>query len=138
VNQLLQTQPGQQIIAIGRKQHPLHVLIDPALFILLALGDAEQGQVVVAQDYDRVCGERANQPQGFQRLTAAIDQIAAEPERVLGRIELEFFEESLKCVVAALDIADGVGCHQCSVLGTARMNGGMFASNAVPSSPTMP
>ena len=75
-----------------------------------------------------------HQAQGFQRLSAAVDQVAAEPEPIARRVEADLFEQALQRVVAALHIADGVGSHQCSVRGMDRVNGAIVASKWVPSS----
>ena len=99
-----------------------------------AFRDGEETEVVVAQGDDRLLAQGAQQAQHFQRLSAPIDQVAAEPQRVGGGVVAQFVEETYQFVVATLQIADGPGRHQCKVLGTDRVKGGIGASKCVPSS----
>ena len=100
---------------------------------------------MVAEHDHAVGAQRVHQSQGFQRFAAAIDQVAAEPERVDRRIEADAFEQALRRRVAALQVADRPDAHarlatsapQCSVRGTDSVNGGIGASKRVPSSASM-
>ena len=78
-----------------------------------------------------------DQPERLQRLAAAVDEVAAEPQPVDGGIEADLVEQPDQRVMATLHVADGVGRHQCRVRGMLRVNGSIGASNAVPSSVRM-
>jgi hypothetical protein len=136
VQQWALPQPLEQILAIRCEQDGLQVGIDLALLVFPALRDGQQGEVVVAQHHDAVEIERPDQTQGFERLATAVDQIAAEPEVVRRRIEAQPLQQPLQRVVAALQVADGVGGHQCKVRGIDSVKAGIGASNRVPSSAT--
>lgn len=89
---------------------------------------------MVTQHADQRLADRVQEAQGFQRLGAAIDQVADQPQAVDGRVEVDAFQQALERLQAALQIADGVGGHQCSAPGTARRKGAMSASKRLPSS----
>ena len=128
---------SEQLVAIGREQHLAQFRIDARLILALALGDREQRKIVIAEHDDRAIADRLDRAQHRQRLAAAIDQIAAEPQAIVGRVETDLFDQPDKFVVTTLDIADGPGCHQCSVRGIDSTNAGMSASKCVPSSATI-
>src|SRR5438874_8689037 len=73
-------------------------------------------QVVVAEHGSRLVAELAHVAQHRQRLGAAVDEIADEPEPVLRRIEGELRQELAQLVEAALHIADRVRRHCCRSL----------------------
>ena len=141
VQQLLHAQPVQQHACVVGQDHALQVRIDLALLVRRTLADGEQGQVVVAQHDDTVFAQRVHQAQRFQRLSAAVHQVAAEPQPVLRGVEADLLQQSLRGVVAALQVADGPDTHapgpQCRVRGTDRVKGAMGASKRVPSSASM-
>ena len=89
------------------EQHFAQLRIDLALLVALAFGDRQQRQVVVAERDDAVRAQRMHQAQRFQRLAAAVDQVAAEPQRVARRDRTAIFS-SRRCEsgVAALQVAD--------------------------------
>src|SRR5690606_5162228 len=60
---------------------------------------------------DLVVAQRMDQAQGFQRLAAAVDQVAAEPEPVAGGVEAELLQQPLGRAVAALQVTDRPDCH---------------------------
>ena len=68
-------------------------------------------QVVIAQHGNGAISQRFYIAQGLQGLRTAVDQIPGEPERIPGRIEFEFIEECAQCVVAALNVTDGIDRH---------------------------
>ena len=111
VHQLLQAQPAEQYVAVRGEHHALQVGVDLALLLLAALADRQQRQVVVAQHQHAAGAQRMHQPQRFQRLPTAIDQVAAEPQRVLRRIEGDAFQQALGGVVTALQVADRPDTH---------------------------
>ena len=116
------------------KQHLAQFGIDPRLRIRLAQRDRQQAEVVIAQRDHARLAQLVDQSQRRQRLAATIDQVAAEPQPILRRVEAQLFEQSLQFGVAALHVADSVGSHQCSVRGIDRVKVGIGASNSVPSS----
>jgi hypothetical protein len=134
MEEFLLAKPFDQHIAIRREQDAPQVLVHLGLVDFAALCNGEQREVMVAEDYGGVRRQRMHQPQGLERLPAPVDQVAAEPQPVRGRVEANPFEQPLQRLVAALQVAYGVGGHQCRVRGTASVNGAMLASNAVPSS----
>ena len=137
VQQTAVAQPVEQLVAIRREQHFAQLRIDPRLILALALADREQRKIVIAEHDERAIAECLDVAQHRERLPAAVDEIAAEPEAIVRRIELDLVDQPDKLVVAALDIADGPGCHQCSVRGTDSTKAGMSASKCVPSSATI-
>ena len=130
-------QPFEELVAIGREQHFAQLGIHALLILALALADREQREIMIAEHDDRAVAECLDVAQHRERLPAAIDQIAAEPEPVLRRIELDLLDQADQLVMTALDVADRPGRHQCSVLGIDSTNAGMSASKCVPSSATI-
>ena len=92
MRQLAQAQPVEQLAGVLGEQHALQVLIDLALFVRRAFADRQQRQVVVAEHHDAALAQRMHQPQRLQRLPATVDQVAAEPKRVGGRVEADLFQ----------------------------------------------
>ena len=101
----------EQFVAIVGQHDALQVGVDLALLVLGALADGEQRQVVVAEHDHAAGAQRMDQAQRFQRLAAAVDQVAAEPQPVAGRIEAQALQQALGGVVAALQVADGPDAH---------------------------
>ena len=97
----------------------------------------QQVQVVVAEYAHQRFADAIEEAQGIQRLRAAVDQIAHQPQTILCRVEGDLLEQALQCFKAALQIADGIRRHQCRAPGTARRNGAMMASKCLPSSATI-
>src|SRR5690606_22061497 len=97
----------------------------------------KQREIVIAEHDDRPLAERLDRAQHRERLAAAVDEVAAEPERVLRRIELQPVDQPGEFVMAALDVADRPDRHQWIVRGTESTNAGTIASNCVPSSATI-
>lgn len=141
MHQFLHAQPSEQFVAIIGQHDALKVQVDLALFVGSAFADGQQRKIVVAQHYDAVSAQRMYQPEGFQRLPAAVDQVATEPKFVGGRIETQTLQQALGGVVASLQVADGPNAHaalpQCTVRGTDRVKAAMGASKRVPSSASM-
>ena len=88
-----------------------------------ALGHHQQVEIVVAEDGQGRRAERAEEAQRFERVRAAIDQVADHPQPVTRRVEVTQGEQALQRVVAALDVADGVGGHYSTVTDLARFRG---------------
>ena len=100
--------------AIGDLQgcyDPLQRLLERIRFVRTSLTDGEQRQIVVAEHHHALFAQRMHEAQCFERLPAAIHQVAAEPQAIAGRVEPDAFEQSLQRVVAALEVADGPGRH---------------------------
>ncbi|MNP20603.1 hypothetical protein D3C76_1131790 [compost metagenome] len=94
----------------------------------------QQVQVMIAEHAHQRFADAIEEAQGFQRLRAAVDQVAHQPQAIACRVEGDLLEQALQCVEAALQVANGIGCHQCKAPGTARRNGAMMASKCLPSS----
>ena len=78
--------------------------------------EGQQVQIVVAEHGQRAVAEGFHQPQGLQRIRAAIDEIAAKPEGIRGLIEIDFLEQPAKLRIAALNVAYRVNCHRRGLL----------------------
>jgi len=112
MHELARAHPFEQLVAIGREQHFAKLGIDALLILALALADREQREIVIAEHDDRAVADALDGAQHLQRLSAAVDEIAAEPERVDGGIEADFLDQPDQLVVTALDVTDGSGRHQ--------------------------
>jgi len=66
---------------------------------------------MVAQHRDRAIAERAHPAQAAERVRAAIDQVADEPQPVPFGSEVQPLEQLLELVQAAVQVADGPGRH---------------------------
>ena len=111
VREFLRAQPVEQFARVLGEQHALQVGIDLALLVRRAFADRQQREIVVAEHDMRHIAQRMHQAQGFDRLAAAVDQVAAEPQAVAGRIEAQLLQQALGDVVATLQVADGPGRH---------------------------
>jgi hypothetical protein len=69
-------------------------------------------QIVIAENGDGALAQAADEAQHFERFRAAVHKVADDPQRVTRRIECDPLEERPQLVIAALDIADGVGSHR--------------------------
>ncbi|MNP08923.1 hypothetical protein D3C76_1010100 [compost metagenome] len=132
VHELLLAQPFEQLGAIRRFND-----LAQGIGLLQAFDVAsgrQQVQVVVAEHAHQRFADAIEEAQGFQRLWAAVDQVAHQPQAIALRVERHLFEQALQGLKAALQVADSVGCHQCRAPGTARRKGAMMASKCLPSS----
>ena len=100
-------QPVEPVFAVGGKQDVVEGV--GASLRAHAGGDAEQVDVVVAENDACACAERVDLLQHAEVVAAAIDQVAAEPD-VGGVGNLR--EQAAQRVGAALYVADDVeiGC----------------------------
>ena len=112
VHQFLHAQPRQQFRRVLREQHVLQIGVDLALVVRRTLADHQQRQVVVAQHHIADVAQRMHQAQGLDRLPAAVDQVAAEPQPVHRRIETKLLQQALGDVVATLQVADCPSAHR--------------------------
>ena len=106
-------QPLQQLVPV-RCLHQLLQLV----FLLErgdAIGDRQQVQIVVAEHGDGSVAQPLDEAQGIERVWAAGDQIAAQPEYVVSGIELGQIQQTAQVVVTALDIANKTVRHETSV-----------------------
>ena len=130
VRQLLHAQPVEQYVAVFCQHDALQIRIDLALFFFRARADRQQRQVVIAKHHHAVRAQRVHQAQRFQRLPTAVDQIAAEPQRVLGRVEPDLFQQLLGDVVATLQIANCPDAHRACSLNAASISAASSARSA--------
>ena len=102
-------EPVEQLVTVVRRQD----FIERILLLLLGGpgGYRQQVQVVVAKDAHGAFAQALDEPQRFQRLRTAVDEIAGKPERIVRLIEADFFEQRLQGIEAALHVADGVRRH---------------------------
>ncbi len=106
-------QPLQQFVPI----RGVHQLLQP-VFLLergYPVGDRQQVQIVVAEHGDGTVAQPFDEAQGVERVRAAGDQIAAQPEYVVSGIELGQIQQTAQVVVTALDIANKTVRHETSV-----------------------
>jgi len=99
-------QPGQEVVAVGSIQD-LRQRIAP-LPPLDTGGEPQQVQVVVAEDGHQGLPDRIQEAQGFQRLGAAVDQVAQEIRAVARGRKADLGEQALQGVAAALQVTDEV------------------------------
>ena len=89
---------------------------------------------MVTQHTHQGIAHAIKEAQGFQGLRATVDQVAYQPQAILGWVECHTVEQALERFQAALQVTDGIRRHQCRAPGTARRNGAMMASKCLPSS----
>ncbi len=94
----------------GRREHGVERVARARL--LDALGHAEEVQVVVAQHGDGRRAEALHEAQAAQRIRAAVDEVAHEPEAIAGGVERDLVQEPLEGLEASLQVADRVEGHE--------------------------
>ncbi len=92
VQQFLRAQPLEQHGRVVGKQDFAQLRVHLGLRLGAPLGDRQQAQVVIAQSDHGLLAQAVDQAQGFQRLPAAIDQVAAEPQAITCWVEAELVE----------------------------------------------
>ena len=102
-------QPGQQLVAVGRRQNRIErvALVRTAV----AFGQRQQVQIVIAEHADGRAAQTFDEAQHRQRIRPAVDQVADQPQPVGCRVELHFIEQTQKGGLASLRIANGIGGH---------------------------
>ena len=80
-------QPFEQRGAVRRRQHGVERVV--AAQPRAAVRHREQVQIVIAENDGRGIAQCANAPQYLERIGAAIDQVAHEPERIAVRREFQ-------------------------------------------------
>jgi len=109
VHQRATAQPLEQRVAIRRIEHLAERVALARAFH--ARRDAEQVQVVVAEHGHRAIAEVLHEAQACERVGAAIDQVAHEPEAIARAVEADARKEPLERLEAALQVPDRVGRH---------------------------
>ena len=66
---------------------------------------------MVAQYDNRPISQILDVAEDVQRIRAAVDEVADEPETIMGRVEVDMLEKALQRLVASLYIADGIRRH---------------------------
>ncbi len=109
VNQRPGPQPGEEIVAVGRRENRVQGVALPGY---AHPGDPSQEmQVMVAEHREGPVALVHGPAQHRQRTRPAVDQIAHQPEAVLSRIERDAAQEALEGLEAAVDVADRIGRH---------------------------
>jgi len=67
---------------------------------------------MVAQDADHRFMQRMHQTQGLQRLSAAVDQIATQPQGIAARLEPEPVQQTQGGIKTPLQVANCPDGHQ--------------------------
>jgi hypothetical protein len=87
-------QPEQQFLPVMRTE-------DGAEFRIgrFAVGKSDmvrqQVQIVISKCDHQAVTQAVEQPQYFQRLTPAVNEITAAPQPIRGRVEIYFFQQAL-------------------------------------------
>ena len=109
VQEFLLAQPVEQVVAIRGVEDFLQGV---AFFQALAVvRHGQQVQIVIAQHAGQGIAHGVEKTQGFQRLRATVDQVADQPQTILGGVEGHFLKQALQRLQAALQVADGVDGH---------------------------
>ena len=103
-------QPVEQLVAVGRAQNRSQRV--SAVRFDVAGGDHQQVQVVIAEHGDRARAEAFHEAQHRQRMRAAVDEIADQPQAVARRIEAALVEQTAQRRVTALDVTDCVSSQE--------------------------
>ena len=78
----------------------------------MAGGDGQQVQVVIAEHGDGGVAERVHLAQHGERIRAAIDEIADEPQPIARRREADQRQQLAELGMATLDVADRIKRHE--------------------------
>ncbi len=106
VHQRTLLQPFEQRGAIRRGQNVIERVI--AALARTAINDRQQVQIVIAEDDRGGIAQSANPAQDFERIGAAIDQVADEPDGISIGGEFQGTEQCAEFRVASLHISDRV------------------------------
>ena len=107
----------QEIIAIRRREDRRDRVVPMRPRVSRRHG--QQMQIVVAENGDGRRAERFHFAQYRERIRAAVDEIADQPQAIGGLRKSDELEQVAELGVAALDVADRVEAHWCTV-GAAR------------------
>ena len=141
MEQGLAAEPGEEVVAVGRAEDVVQG-VATARPLARHQREREQMQVVIAQHRDGGRAERHDPAHDAERVRAAIDEVAGQPQAVARRVERAGREQGFELAQATLDVADGVGGHaagaaQCSRCGTPRRKAAIGASKCTPSLATI-
>ncbi len=106
-------QPLQQFVPIRRIHQALQLVF--LLERCNTIGHRQQVQVVVTEYGNGTVAQILDESQCVERVWAAGDQIAAEPEHIIFGIELGKIQQTAQVVVTALDVTDKTVRHETSV-----------------------
>ena len=109
------TQPGQQFVSVRSSENGVQRIA--TVLSRIACGDAEQVQIVIAQNGNGRLTQPFDEAQAFERCRSAIYQVTHEPESILRSVEVQLFQQAQQLVIAALQIADCVGRHSIILTG---------------------
>jgi len=104
------TQPGQQVVAIRSRKNFCQRILTADFAV--AIRQHRQMQIVVTENDRRTPSQTFDQAQDGERVRAAIDQVANQPQAVACRREAQVFEQADKFSVATLNVADSIGGHR--------------------------
>ena len=110
MTQRLMPQPIEEFGTIRGIEDGLYGVVRRA-FARTAVFDHQQIKVVVAEYGNRGRPQIAHIAQGFQRLGAAIDEVANQPQTIAGRAKRADFKKTLKRIETPLNIAYRVSGH---------------------------
>ena len=102
-------EPIDELVAIGSFEHVVEGVSTLALALASARGD--EVEVVVAEDDDGVLVQIAREPQNFERVRAAIHDVADEPKMIVRSVEINAGEKPLERDKTSLYVSDDVGGH---------------------------
>jgi hypothetical protein len=103
------TQPLEQFIPIGRVENIVEGV--RGMRPLDSFRYDEEREIVIAEHRDGAASQTLHKPHDRERLRATIDEIANEPQGVACGFEPDPVQQPQQLIMAALNIADGVGTH---------------------------
>ncbi len=107
-------QPMQELVAVGGRENRRDRVA--AMRFRMPGSDGEKMEIVVSEDGDCRIAERLHLAQHGERFGSAVDEVADEPEPVAAaRREADQLEQLAELRVAALDVADRVVAHWCTM-----------------------
>jgi hypothetical protein len=102
--------PGDKLVAVRRGKDLRNGVID--MLVSVTGGDRKQMQVVITEHRHGGIADRFYFAQHRQRIGAAIDEVADQPQSVHGWRKTDQFQQLAELGVAALDVADRVEAHR--------------------------
>ena len=102
-------EPVQELVAVGRFEDRRDRVLPVRLRV--SRGHGQQMQIVIAENGDGRGAERLHVAQHGERIRAAVDEIADEPQAVARLGKADELEQLAELRVAALDVADRVVAH---------------------------
>jgi len=105
----LRREPVEQFVAIGRGEDRRERVV--AVRAGVPGGDGQKVQVVIAENGPRRVAKRTHFTQHGERIGTAIDEIAGQPQAVIGLRESDQRQELAELRMTSLDVADRVERH---------------------------